>query len=415
MSAALRAGYKLTEVGAIPQDWQTKTLGEVGDALIGLTYQPSDVRGYGTLVLRSSNIQEGTLCFDDNVFVEKGINERIMVRPGDILICVRNGSRNLIGKTALLDERIVGMTFGAFMAVFRSPIGKFVNYLFQSNILKRQINEHLGATINQITNRSINSFEIPLPPTELEQRAIAAALSDVDALLAKQGQLIAKKQGLKQAAMQQLLTGQTRLPGFSGDWEVKRLGEIAEVKTGPFGSALHESDYVQVGTPIITVEHLGEFGVTRQNLPLVSDSDCKRLRSYALEFGDIVFSRVGSVDRNALISEEEVGWLFSGRLLRVRPDKTRVFAPYLSFQFHTEKFKNAVLTLAVGQTMASLNTKILKSMFVSLPKIDEQTAIAAVLSDLDAEIVALEERQTKTRALKQGMMQELLTGRTRLV
>ena len=214
----VRPGYTQTEVGVFPKEWYTKTLGEVGEALIGLTYNPEDVRGYGTLVLRSSNIQEGSLCFDDNVFVEKDIAERIMVRPGDILICVRNGSRNLIGKTALLDERAVGMTFGAFMAVFRSPVGKFVNYLFQSEILKRQINEHLGATINQITNKSINSFRIPIPPTEAEQRAIAAALSDVDALLGALERLIAKKRDLKQAAMQQLLTGQTRLPGFSGEW-----------------------------------------------------------------------------------------------------------------------------------------------------------------------------------------------------
>jgi restriction endonuclease S subunit len=186
----------------------------------------------------------------------------------------------------------------------------------------------------------------------------------VDALLGGLERLIAKKRDLKQAAMQQLLTGQTRLPGFCGEWEIVQIGEIASVRTGPFGSTLHESDYVQDGTPIITVEHLGEFGVTRQNLPLVSVQDCKRLCSYALEVGDIVFSRVGSIDRNALIREEEEGWLFSGRLLRIRPDKKTVFAPYLSLQFHTATFKNSVLAVAVGQTMASLNTKILKGLSV---------------------------------------------------
>jgi len=222
-------GYKQTEVGVIPADWTTSALGEIGHSLIGLTYRPEQVRDHGTLVLRSSNIQEGTLCFDDNVYVDADIPERIMVRPGDILICVRNGSRDLIGKTALLDERTVGMTFGAFMAVFRSAAGPFVSYLFQSDILKRQINEHLGATINQITNKSLNSFRIPLPPTDVEQHAIAAALSDVDALLGGLDRLIAKKRDLKQAAMQQLLTGQTRLPGFHGEWEVQRLGEL-----GPF-------------------------------------------------------------------------------------------------------------------------------------------------------------------------------------
>jgi type I restriction enzyme S subunit len=215
--------------------------------------------------------------------------------------------------------------------------------------------------------------------------------------------------------MQQLLAGQTRLPGFQGKWEVKLLGEISDVKTGPFGSSLHESDYVRDGTPIITVEHLSEFGVEHSSLPMVSESDRRRLRAYSLDVGDIVFSRVGSVDRNALIRVTEAGWLFSGRLLRVRPDKQRVFAPFLSYQFHGETFKNSVRNVAVGQTMASLNTQILKGISVVLPSLREQSAIAEVLMEIDEELSMLRERRKKTQALKQGMMQELLTGRVRLV
>lgn len=255
---------------------------------------------------------------------------------------------------------------------------------------------------------------IKLPPLP-EQRAIAGALIDVDRLLGGLDRLIAKKRDLKQAAMQQLLTGQLRLPGFEGEWEVMRLGLVAEVKTGPFGSSLHESDYVRDGTPIITVEHLGEFGIEHFNLPRVSELDRQRLRGYWLEIGDIVFSRVGSVDRNALVRPSEEGWLFSGRLLRVRPQKQKAFAPFLSYQFHGEKFIAAVREVAVGQTMACLNTRILEGITVTLPSLPEQTAIAAVLSDMDAEIAALEARRDKTRALKQAMMQELLTGRTRLL
>jgi type I restriction enzyme S subunit len=131
----VRPGYKQTEVGVIPEDWTTTALGEIGDCLIGLTYRPDQVRDHGTLVLRSSNIQEGTLRFDDNVHVDAEIPERIMVRPGDILICVRNGSRELIGKTALLDERTVGMTFGAFMAVFRSPAGTYQLFCVRSRLV----------------------------------------------------------------------------------------------------------------------------------------------------------------------------------------------------------------------------------------------------------------------------------------
>jgi type I restriction enzyme S subunit len=237
----------------------------------------------------------------------------------------------------------------------------------------------------------------------------------MDALLDGLDRLIAKKSAIKQATMQQLLTGQTRLPGFSGEWDMKLLGDVAEVKTGPFGSLLHERDYVSDGVPIITVEHLGEFGVEHVNLPMVSEEDCKRLNAYSLHVGDIVFSRVGSVDRNALIRKPEDGWLFSGRLLRVRPNEICINSMFLSYQFHSEQFKLAVRAVAVGQTMASLNTKILNEIQVNLPSISEQTAIATILSDMDTEITALETRRTKTRALKQAMMQELLTGRTRLI
>ena len=228
----VKPGYKQTDLGVIPEDWDVRKLGDVGESLIGLTYKPTDVRSDGTLVLRASNIQEGSLCFDDNVFVDLDVPDRIMVRDGDILICVRNGSRALIGKCARLDERAQGMTFGAFMAVFRTPAGRFVHHQFQSALLKRQIHEHLGATINQITNKSLNSFAIPLPPTKAEQSAIAEALGDADALIESLERLLVKKREIKQGAMQELLTGKRRLSVFNGDWELKRLGELAEIRGG---------------------------------------------------------------------------------------------------------------------------------------------------------------------------------------
>jgi type I restriction enzyme S subunit len=191
--------------------WEIKSLGEIGESLIGLTYKPSNVRTDGMLVLRSSNVFENTLRFDDNVFVEMEIPERILVKNGDILICVRNGSRDLIGKTAKIDERAEGMTFGAFMAVFRTPFHNFVYHQFQSDVIRRQIHEHLGATINQITNKSLNSFQVPLPRDGGEQNAIASVLSDMDSEIAALEAKLAKTRQIKQGMMQELLTGKIRL------------------------------------------------------------------------------------------------------------------------------------------------------------------------------------------------------------
>ncbi|NCS61167.1 MAG: restriction endonuclease subunit S, partial [Rhodoferax sp.] len=232
MTTDIPAGYKLTEVGVIPGDWDVVALGDLGLCLIGLNYKPSNVKQHGTLVLRSSNVQDGVIALDDCVYVDAEIPERIRVQDGDILICVRNGSRALIGKCTVLDQRVVGQTFGAFMSVFRTSDSAFIFQQFNSNLIKRQINENIGATINQITNANLNAFLVPLPRDQGDRNAIATALSDVDALLARLDALIAKKRDLKQAAMQQLLTGQTRLPGFSSAWEMKQFSEICHMKSG---------------------------------------------------------------------------------------------------------------------------------------------------------------------------------------
>ncbi len=192
------------------EGWGVKKLGDIGECIIGLTYTPANVKESGTLVLRSSNVQGGSLKFDDNVYVDSPISEKLIIRKNDILICVRNGSRNLIGKCALIKGEAVGETFGAFMSVYRSSFNEFVFILFQSDIIKRQIDEHLGATINQITNKSLNSFEIPFPPIE-EQTRIATILSDMDAEIAALEAKLEKYRNIKLGMMQNLLTGKIRL------------------------------------------------------------------------------------------------------------------------------------------------------------------------------------------------------------
>lgn len=384
-------GFKQTEVGVIPEEWEVKALGELGEALIGLTYKPSDVREVGTLVLRSSNIQNDALAFDDNVFVDTDIPERIRARPGDVLVCVRNGSRNLIGKAALLDERAVGMTFGAFMAVYRSPIGKLASYLFQSEVLKRQINEHLGATINQITNKSLNSFRIPVSPLDDERGAIATALSDVDALLRGLDRLIAKKRDLKQAAMQQLLTGQARLPGFHGEWEVKPLGSVCNPKKG---------------------ELIAEESATPGEFPVVAGG---RGPSYfhnrPNRWGKTI-TVSGSGAYAGFVSLFDVP-IFASDCSTISESPSYS----IEFLYHQLVLRQGVIyRLQTGGAQPHVHPTDIAPLLLHIPDdVSEQAAIASVLKDMDAELAALEARRDKTRDLKQAMMQELLTGKTRLV
>jgi type I restriction enzyme S subunit len=296
------------------------------------------------------------------------------------------------------------MTFGAFMAVFRSPFHNFVYHQFQSWVVKRQICEHLGATINQITNKSLNSFDIPLPPTKAEQEAIAAALSDADTLIESLEQLIVKKRYLKQGAMQELLTGKKRLPGFEKapgykqtevgmipeDWEVQHLGNVAAMTTG--------WKDVNEGNPA------GEY-------PFFT---CSRSHTFSDHY---------SFDMEAILiaGNGDVGNLhyYSGRFEAYqRTYVVHKFSRPVRYVWHQLDYR-LIESLGLGKIGTSIpyiKRENLTGFAFPVPATEsEQSAIATVLSDMDTAIVMLEEKLTKARMIKQGMMQELLTGRTRLI
>ena len=403
-----------------PAEWQTKRLDEITNTQKPISYgivQTGKPIHNGVKCIRVVDIKNGRINPEDLITTSEEIStayKRTILSTGDLVIALRGK----IGEIALIEPALAGSNLTRGVALI-SPTdevdSEYLLHYLSSAESRRVFEKNLnGSALQEIPIAALRAITAAIP-NKVEQRGIASVLSDMDALLAKLDQLIAKKRDIKQAAMQELLTGKRRLPGVSGEWKHTSIGEVCEVKTGPFGSSLHESDYVKEGTPIITVEHLGEFGVTYQNLPLVSKQDWTRLREYTLEAGDIVFSRVGSVDRNALIKPTEDGWLFSGRLLRVRVKSKNALASFLSHQFHLESFKKKVREVAVGQTMASINTQILKNIQITLPPTDEQAAIALIISEMNTEVIALEARREKTRRLKQGMMQELLSGRVRLI
>jgi len=406
----LRAGYKQTQIGIIPKTWEAIALGEIGEPLIGLTYDPEDIRTDGTLVLRSSNIDDGTLRFDDIVCVSSAVPERIMVRKDDILICVRNGSRNLIGKCAILDERAQGMTFGAFMSVLRTPHARFVYHQLQSQVVRKQIDNHLGATINQITNSSLKSFVIPFPDTECERSTIATALSDVDALISSLDKLIAKKRDIKQAAMQQLLTGRRRLPGFSGRWEERRLEDVAALDSENLGGDTprdYEFNYV-------SLEDVNR-GILRGYANQLFSSAPSRARR-VIRSGDVLVSTVRpNLGSHLLFKSSSPDWICSTGFSVVRCVEDAACPGYVFYHLFGDYVTRQIDAQLTGSSYPAISSKDVGNLRMPFPSIDEQRAIASVLSDMDAEIEALERRRDKTWLLKQGMMQELLTGRVRLV
>ena len=260
-------------------------------------------------------------------------------------------------------------------------------------------------------------FQIPLPPLS-EQRAIVEALSDVDGLLAALEALIAKKRAVKQAAMQQLLTGKMRLPGFSEEWTTKRLGEIGEISgAGVDKKVMPNEMHVRL------VNYLDVYHKTflySKDLTHEVSAKQDQMRRCAIEKGDIFFTPTSEVrddiGRSAVAMEDISSGVYSYHIVRLRLtiDWDLRFRAYV---FNTERFYAQASMLCEGSgTRYVITLPKFRSIFVCFPpKLEEQRAIATILSDMDAEITALEQRRDKTRAVKQGMMQQFLTGRVRLI
>lgn len=290
--------------------------------------------------------------------------------------------------------------------------GRYFFYQFSTRFYDRIMSMTAKSSVDSVRMEMIAGMQIPLPPIH-EQSAIAAALDDIDALLINLNQLIAKKRDIQQATMQQLLTGQRRLPGFSDEWKETRLGDclLANPNYGINAPAVEYSDTLPTYIRITDINDDGYFSP----LPRVS-VDSPVSGDYLLEEGDVVFARTGaSVGKSYRYSTDDGPLVFAGFLIRVRPNQRKLIPAFLAASVTTKPYWNWVRLMSMRSGQPGINANEYASYTLLLPCIEEQAAIATILSDMGAEIATLEARRDKARQLKQGMMQELLTGRIRLV
>jgi type I restriction enzyme S subunit len=399
----MKPGYKQTEVGVIPEEWLDCSVGEL--IASGVLEKPldgnhgnihpksSDFVDYGIPFVMANNVQDGQVDLDNCAFIRKEQADSLQkgfARTGDVLLT----HKATIGNTAIVGEipfdyimLTPQVTYYRVSDVDRLS-NLYLRYFFDSSGFQLVMKALAGGgTRSYIGITAQHQLPVVYPPTLPEQRAIAAALSDVDALLAALDRLLAKKRDLKQAAMQQLLTGQTRLPGFTGEWEVKRLGEMLRICHGRSQKEVETRDGE---VPILATG--GRIGWAHRSL---------------YDKPSVLIGRKGTIDRPQFMSEPfwSVDTLFYSEIMDPNDAK------FLFYRFCLVDWQQ--YNEASG--VPSLNARTIEAIEIMCPDGPEQTAIAAVLSDMDAELAALEQRREKTRALKQGMMQELLTGRTRLV
>ena len=410
----VRQGYKQTELGAVPEDWECERISDAAansaNAIVGGPFGSdlvsADYAAMGVPVIRGQNVAAGVVS-GDFVFVSpqkaKSLSANL-AHPGDLVFT----QRGTLGQVAIVlnDRHECYLVSQSQMKVSLNRTRHdpcFVHQYFASRAGQKQIALSAIQTGVPHTNLGIlRAYRFPAPPLP-EQRAIAAALSDVDALLGGLDRLIAKKRDLKQAAMQQLLTGQTRLPGFQGEWEVKRLGEICEIEMGRtpprINSAFWGHGFVWLSiadlhSKVVTQSTEQVTELAASTMTIIPKGTL--LMSFKLSIGRLCFAGCDLFTNEAICSFNQL----------------QADADYLYYSLGQTDFSLYGKQAVKGYT---LNKESLKLVEVRLPSRIEQAAIAAVLADMDTELTVLEARRDKTRALKQGMMQELLTGRTRLV
>jgi type I restriction enzyme S subunit len=369
------------------------------------------VKSYGILVLRSSNVKNSKIDFEDCVFVNCSVDEDKYVQPNDILICVRNGSSALIGKSCVIDKPY-NATFGACMSILRGDKKGYVAHVFASDIVQSQIRNRSSATINQITKRDFEDIVIPIPAEETEQRRIAEALSDTDALLAAMGKLIAKKRAIKQGAMQELLTGKRRLPGFEREW-VERTVDYYGTFTSGNGFPLVYQGEKAGDYPFYKVSDFSNAGnenIMRRANHYISWAIATMLNCNIIPDGSIVFAKIGAAIFLERKRQNQGDCCIDNNMMAFTANDEGD-SKYIMYLFQTIKFGDLVTATA----LPSLSGKQVGAILKQFPPTEaEQTAIAEILSDMDAEIDALTAKLNKLRNIKQGMMSELLTGRIRL-
>jgi type I restriction enzyme S subunit len=412
----VKRGYKQTEVGVIPEEWKIESIGTLIenrtilghlDGNHGELYPRShEFKSFGVPYIGANDFEEGDVTFERCKFLteERASKFRKGVAcDGDVLFA-HNAT---VGPVALLRTPAPLVILSTTATYFRCNPEKLSNSYLKGALQAQHFVKQYQAVMAQSTRFQVpitaqRKLSLVIPPID-EQRAIATALSDVDALLGALDRLIAKKRDLKQAAMQQLLTGQIRLPGFHGEWEVKRLAEICEIAMGRTPPRLNQAYWgrgykwlsiADLQTKVVSTSNEEITELAASMMTIIPEGTL--LMSFKLSLGRLCFAGCDLFTNEAICSF----------------NKLQANAEFLYYVLGRTDFSLYGKLAVKGYT---LNKESLKTIEVSVPPLPEQIAIAKVLSDMDTELAALEQRREKTHALKQAMMQDLLTGRTRLV
>ena len=423
-------GYKQTGVGVIPEEWEVMRLDASTEPQRPISYgivQTGANLPNGVPCLRVVDINDGTIEKSDLIRTSKRVSDayrRTILKPGDLVMPLRGK----VGDIGIVDSELEGanLTRGvALLAVRKEHSAQYCRQFISWAATRKRLEQSMnGSALQEIPIATLRRFTIALPSSGIEQRAIAEALSDVDGLLGGLDRLIAKKRDLKQATLQQLLTGQTRLPGYRAEWPVKTFGQLFTFSGGHSASrdqlSTHGHCYLHYGDIHTSDRTVVDVSADYADIPKLDVPLSRVSPSALLDDGDVVFVDASEDDEGTskhvvVVNRERRPFISGLHTIVAKPKADDLAHAYCRYCFQTQAIKDQFKFYAVGTKVSGISKGNIPKLTIPLPPKPEQTAIAEVLMAMDAELAALERRREKTRALKQAMMQELLTGRIRLV
>lgn len=407
----VKPGYKQTEVGVIPEKWKDKKLGDVGKVCMCKRIFANQTSNTGEVPF----FKIGTFGKEADAYISKGLYEDYKQRfsypqKGDVLI----SAAGTLGRTIVFEGKDAYFQDSNIVWLATDKELLCNEYLYHYyKVIKWGASE--GSTIARLYNGIICNTHIALPDVE-EQKQIATVLSEIDELISLTEKQISKKKAIKQGAMQELLTGKRRLPGFSGEWETRTLHEISnEMVDGPFGSNLKTEHYTtERQVRIIQLSNIGEAGWNNANVKYTTFSHAAELQRCIVQPGSILIAKMMPAGRAIICPDNEKSYILGSDVVKVVPNSS-VDSRYLVYATKSRFYLDQIADDTQGSTRARTSVSKLRKTAILFPEKDEQIAIADILSEMDMEIAALEGKIAKYCQIKQGMMQQLLTGKIRLV
>ena len=406
----------MSEVAQVPQlrfpefsgEWEDGKLGNYGNLINGLTYSPDNIVDDGLLVLRSSNVQNGQIYLNDNVYVNLDVDDAALTREDDILICVRNGSKRLIGKSTIINKNLPKSTHGAFMTVFRGESNKFISHWFHSSIYYKEVHKNLGATINSINGSNLKKFKtiFPLKP---EQQKIAAFLTAVDNKIEQ----LSKKQALlgswKKGLMQQIFSQAIRFKADDGSafpvWEEKNIVELAKTSIGLVTSMTPY--YVDKGVPLIRNNDIFQNKIRKEKLIRLDYEFDQLNKNRRLFTNDIVTVHTGNIGASAVIDEELNGCQGFATLNTRIKNQNEISSSFLCWYYNSTRNIKYALSMATGDGRSNYNLKDFNKATIPVPSLPEQTKIAAFLTAADNKIEQVGKQFDESKQFKKALLQQM--------